>query len=163
MADRSIHYEAAFEAFLREKGLPYVAVDEAKKALFSSAKLKCFDFVVYSKSGPNLLIDVKGRQRRDNSTSLQTWTTEQDVTDLMQWEQVFGEGFKAVLAFAYWIDAPLHSEPGMFEHRSRWYLLLGIELSEYRNHMRRRSAKWETVALPAADFRSLARPIEEWL
>src|SRR4051812_44129755 len=85
VADRSIHYEAAFEAFLRQRGLPYVAVDEAKKALFSSAKLKCFDFVVYSKSGPNLLIDVKGRQRQGKAAgSLQTWTTEQDVTDLMQ-------------------------------------------------------------------------------
>ena len=52
MADRTIHYEAAFEAFLRERGVPYVAVDEAKKALFASAKLKSFDFVVYSKSGP---------------------------------------------------------------------------------------------------------------
>src|SRR5436190_7819513 len=111
MADRSIHYEAAFEAFLRQRGLPYVAVDEAKKALFSSAKLKCFDFVVYSKSGPNLLIDVKGRQRQGPSAgSLQTWTTQQDVDDLQQWEQVFGEGFKAVLAFAYWIDAPLTPE-----------------------------------------------------
>jgi hypothetical protein len=29
--------------------------------------------------------------------------------------------------------------------------------------MRRRSAKWETVALGAEDFRSLARPIESWL
>jgi len=37
MADRNIHYEAAFEAFLRERGIPYVAVDEAKKALFSTA------------------------------------------------------------------------------------------------------------------------------
>ena len=32
MADRSVHYEAAFEAFLRQKGIPYVAVDEAKRA-----------------------------------------------------------------------------------------------------------------------------------
>jgi hypothetical protein len=29
MADRTVHYEAAFEAFLRHKGIPYVAVDEA--------------------------------------------------------------------------------------------------------------------------------------
>ena len=65
MADRSIHYESAFEAYLRSKGIPYVAVDEAKKALFANAKLKSFDFVVYSKNGPNLLIDVKGRQVRD--------------------------------------------------------------------------------------------------
>src|SRR5947209_13597473 len=107
MADRTVHYEAAFEAYLRHKGVPYVAVDEAKKALFSNAKLKSFDFVVYSKIGPNLLIDVKGRQCRNakstNKRGFETWTTERDVQDLMQWEQVFGEGFKAVLTFIYWI------------------------------------------------------------
>jgi hypothetical protein len=165
MADRSVHYEAAFEAYLRHRGIPYVAVDEAKKALFSNAKLKSFDFVVYSKSGPNLLIDVKGRQMTDarSKRSFQTWTTERDVEDLMQWEQVFGDGFKAILTFIYWIEAPLTPEAGMFEHRDRWYLLLGVDLTEYRNHMRRRSVKWETVALPAEDFRQLARPIDSWL
>jgi hypothetical protein len=165
MADRSVHYEAAFEAFLRDRGVPYVAVDEAKKALFSNAKLKSFDFVVYSKNGPNLLIDVKGRTLRNRSgrTGFETWASEQDVTDLMQWEQVFGDGFKAVLGFVYWIDPPLAAEAGMFEFRQRWYLLMGIDLAEYRSHMRRRSAKWETVSLPAADFRSLARPLESWL
>ena len=165
MADRSVHYEAAFEAFLREKGIPCVAVDEAKKALFANAKLKSFDFVVYSKNGPNLLIDVKGRQRKDASPrrSFESWTTQRDVEDLLQWEQVFGEGFRAILAFIYWIEAPLTPETGMYEHRERWYLLMGIDLNEYRNHMRRRSPKWETVCLPAQDFRSLARPIESWL
>jgi hypothetical protein len=166
MADRTIHYEAAFEAFLRSRGIPYVAVDEAKKALFADAKLKSFDFVVYSKNGPNLLVDVKGRSARDRSAtkrSFQTWTTERDIDDLMQWEQVFGEGFKAMLAFVYEIEAPLAAEDGMFEHHDRWYLLMGVELAEYRNHMRRRSVKWETVALPAEDFRNLARPLESWL
>src|SRR3954462_15457758 len=62
MADRNVHYEAAFEAYLRQRAIPYVAVDEAKRALFANAKLKGFDFVVYSKNGPNLLIDIKGRQ-----------------------------------------------------------------------------------------------------
>ncbi len=165
MADRSIHYEAAFEAFLRDRGIPYVAVDEAKKALFANAKLKSFDFVVYSKNGPNLLIDVKGRQVRDRSTrkGFETWATERDVNDLMQWEQVFGEGFKAVLTFVYWIDAPLSPEAGMYEHREKWYWMLGIDLAEYRNAMRRRSVKWETVSLPAEEFRNLARPLETWL
>lgn len=165
MADRSLHYEAAFEAFLRERGIPCVAVDEAKKALFANAKLKSFDFVVYSKGGPNLLVDVKGRQVRDRSSrkGFETWATEQDVNDLREWEQIFGEGYKAVLTFIYWIDPPLTAEPGMFSHKGRWYLMMGIELAEYRNHMRRRSAKWETVSLPAEDFRSLARPIEQWL
>jgi hypothetical protein len=165
MADRTVHYEAAFEAFLRHKGIPYVAVDEAKKALFANAKLKSFDFVVYSRNGPNLLVDVKGRQHRDRTgrKNFECWTTQRDVEDLMQWEQVFGDGFKAVLTFVYWIDPPLAPEPGMFEHRDRWYVLMGIDLGEYRNAMRRRSAKWETVALPAEEFRNLARPLETWL
>jgi hypothetical protein len=165
MADRNIHYEAAFEAYLRHRGIPYVAVDEAKKALFANAKLKSFDFVVYSKNGPNLLIDVKGRQLRDAAAKrgFETWTTERDVDDLAQWEQVFGEGFKAVLTFIYWIDAPLTPDSGMFEHRERWYQMMGIDLAEYRNHMRRRSPKWETVCLSREDFRQLARPIESWL
>lgn len=165
MADRTIHYEAAFEAYLRHRGIPYVAVDEAKKALFANAKLKSFDFVVYNKSGNNLLVDVKGRSCRNGASkrSFETWTPQRDVEDLMQWEQVFGDGFKAVLTFIYWIDAPLTPEPGMFEFRDKWYLLLGVDLGEYRNHMRRRSPKWETVALPAEDFRQLARPIDQWL
>ena len=165
MADRKVHYEAAFEAFLHDRRIPCVAVDEAKRALFQTAKLKSFDFVVYSQNGPNLLVDVKGRQLRDRAgrRGFETWATEQDVSDLMQWEQVFGDGYKAVLSFVYWIDPPLTAEPGMFEFRGRWYLMMGIDLAEYRNHMRRRSAKWETVCLPAEDFRSLARPIESWL
>jgi len=169
MADRSIHYEAAFEAYLRHRGIPYVAVDEAKRALFAHAKLKSFDFVVYTSKKPepkpNLLIEVKGRQQRTGRSGRQfeSWTSERDVTDLMQWEQVFGEGFKAVLSFIYWIHPPLTPAAGMFAHRDRWYWLMGIDLAEYRDHMRRRSPKWETVCLSADDFRLLARPFESWL
>ena len=169
MADRSIHYEAAFEAYLRDRGIPYVAVDEAKKALFSNAKLKSFDFVVYSKNGPNLLIDVKGRSQRgvngakSAGKNYQTWATQQDVDDLIQWQQVFGEGFTAVFAFVYWIDPPLLPEPGMFEHGERWYLAMAVDLAAYRERMRQRSPKWETVSLKAEDFRTLARPMSEWL
>jgi len=165
MADRKVHYEAAFEGFLRDRGIPYVAVDEAKRALFASAKLKSFDFVVYSKTGPNLLVDVKGRtlRNREERKGFETWTTERDVQDLLQWAQVFGEGFQPVLSFVYWIDPPLNPEPGMFAFRDRWYLMMGIDLNEYRDHMRRRSPKWETVCLRAEDFRSLARPLESWL
>jgi hypothetical protein len=167
MAEHPGHYESAFEAYMRERGTPCVAVDQAKRALFSNARLKSFDFVVYSKSGPNLLVDVKGRQVRGNGAgdrkSLQNWSTEKDVQDLVQWQEIFGEVYLALLLFVYWIDAPLVSEPGMFCHAGKWYWMLGVELKEYRQRMRRRSAKWETVSLPMAAFRSLARPIESWL
>ena len=62
MANRKVIYEACFEDYLRTAGVPYVAVDEAKKALFAGVRLKSFDFVVYSASGANLLVDVKGRR-----------------------------------------------------------------------------------------------------
>lgn len=165
MADRSIHYEAAFEAYLRHREVPYVAVDEAKRALFANARLKSFDFVVYSKSGPNLLVDVKGRKCNTNGrrSSMQTWATLADVDDLAQWEQVFGQGFSGMFGFLYWIDPPLAPEPGMFECGDRWYWMFGVRLSEYRAHMRKRSEKWNTVCLRTEDFRQLARPIDDWL
>lgn len=36
VANRDNHYEAAFEEYLRGRGIPYVAVDEAKRSLLSS-------------------------------------------------------------------------------------------------------------------------------
>ena len=171
---RHNHYESAFEAFIRDRGLPYVAVDETRKALFNVSKLKSFDFVVYSRSGPNLLIDIKGRKVDGPGASLQTWTTRQDVDDLLQWERIFGEGFRAILGFVYWIDPVLTSPPGHFVHRAgddtlpapqreRHYLMFGINLLDYRNHMNRRSVSWDTVSIPADEFRLLARPIDQWL
>lgn len=171
---RNNHYEAAFEAFIRDRGLPYVAVDESKKAMFNISKLKSFDFVVYSRSGPNLLIDIKGRKAEGEGASLQTWTTRQDVDDLLQWERIFGDGFCAIFAFIYWIDPVLTSPPGHFVHRpgddrvpnpdrERHYLMFGVNLLDYRNHMNRRSVRWDTVSVPSVDFRQMARPIEQWL
>ncbi len=78
VAQRRHHYERAFEAYLRLQRIPYVAVDEARKALLpegatfriegceieggpASAALKSFDFVLYG-DGVNQLVDVKGRK-----------------------------------------------------------------------------------------------------
>jgi hypothetical protein len=173
--DRHNHYEAAFEAFLRELRLPYVAVDESKKALFSGSNLKSFDFVVYSRRGPNLLVDIKGRKATGEAAgALQTWTTRRDVDDLSQWERIFGEGFKALFVFVFEVNPVLAPPPGHFVFqqgdathpltlRERHYLMLGVDLADYRNHMSRRSVSWDTVAMPTAEFRQLARPVREWL
>jgi hypothetical protein len=46
MANRDNHYEAAFEQYLRERGIPYVAVDEAKRSVLSNgASIKSLDFI----------------------------------------------------------------------------------------------------------------------
>lgn len=175
MANRAVHYEAAFEDFLRARSVPYVAVDEAKRALFSGTRLKSFDFVVYSARGHNLLVDVKGRSMRNRETrsGQETWATSIDVQDLQRWEGVFGDGFKGLLAFVYRVDPPMLHEavngpdgraaPGLFDFRGQWYQALGIELNTYKAHMKQRSPRWGTVCLPAETFRQLARPVEDWL
>lgn len=66
------HYQRAFEVYVRAERLPYVSVDEARRAILpgranngpaaaAAATLKSFDFVVYG-SGGNLLVEVKGRK-----------------------------------------------------------------------------------------------------
>ena len=42
--------------------------------------------------------------------------------------------------------------------RGRRYLLRAVAAADYRRHMRVRSPKWGTVALPCAAFRELVRP-----
>jgi hypothetical protein len=72
-------------ALLTERLIPFVDVDEAKRALFQSAKLRSFHIVAYSKEGPNWLIFAAS-------------VTAQSRRDMTEWEKVFGEGFMAVLA-----------------------------------------------------------------
>jgi hypothetical protein len=62
MAKRDNHYEAAFEEYLRHRQIPYVAVDEKKRALLGDASLKSLDFIVSTPLGTSRLVDVKGRR-----------------------------------------------------------------------------------------------------
>jgi len=55
---RWYHQEVAFEHFLRNRNLSYLAVDEAKRPV---AVDKNFDFLVLKKS-KTYAIDVKGKQ-----------------------------------------------------------------------------------------------------
>lgn len=73
------------ERLLRAHNIPYVNVDEAKRALFASAKLRSFHFVAYMQTGTNWLIFAAAINRQARE-------------DMAEWERVFGEGFIAVLA-----------------------------------------------------------------
>lgn len=161
MAHRNIHYEAAFEDYLRAKGWPYVAVDEAKKAIFAGASVKSFDFLVYSSTGANLLADVKGRKFPDSlprkggsSRAWENWITRDDVESLREWQKVFGKDFKAVLVFAYWLQGPPQRAPFADVHvfRQKHYAFVGVPLENYVALARPRSAKWQTIAVPSAEF-----------
>lgn len=79
MAQRRHHYERAFDRYLKDRRLPAIRVDEARRALLPESvdlsytpapepgesprphKLKSFDFVVYGER-TNLIVEVKGRK-----------------------------------------------------------------------------------------------------
>ena len=174
MAHRKVHYEAAFDDYLRARGWPFVVVDEAKKAVFAGAAIKSFDFLVYSADGPNLLVDIKGRKFPDpaagahkatRTRAWENWITRDDVTGLREWQKVFGDGFLSTLVFAYWLQGPPHRAPFEDVHhfRGRQYAFVGVPLEEYVASAKPRSAKWRTIAVPSATFARSALDIASFL
>lgn len=163
-----IDYEVAFEDYLQTRQTPYVAVDEAKRAAFRDAKLKSFDFIVYSAAGTNWLVDIKGRRwiarRNVRRPAWENWVTQADLDGLRQWEEVFGVGFGALLVFAYRLDGD-GEPPAEILHtfRGQRYIFAGVPLVRYEEHARRRSPKWGTVCMPVREFARHVRPIADWL
>jgi len=169
MANRDNHYEAAFEGYLRGRGVPYVAVDEAKRSVLSNgASIKSLDFIVSSPGNTTWLVDVKGRRFPSGDEQKQywkNWSTRDDLLSMAQWEELFGESFRGLFVFAYDIlgqRSPLPHEQ-LFEYRDRSYGFVAVRLSDYVSAARQISPAWDTVAMPTAEFRRLARPMEELL
>ncbi|MDX2197395.1 MAG: HYExAFE family protein [Phycisphaerae bacterium] len=163
-----IHYEAAFDACLRTRGVPFVPVDEGKKATFRDAKLKSFDFIVYSTQGTNWLVDIKGRRwqarRPGRKPAWENWITQEDCDGLRQWEAVFGAGFRAMLVFAYLLESTVGAPPELlYTHQEQSYIFVGIPLADYAAHARLRSPKWGTITMPTAAFAERCRPLAQWL
>lgn len=144
-------------------------VDEQRRALSSDGSLKSLDFIVSPAVGPRLLIDIKGRQfpgaDRSAAAKWNNWTPEADLGQIARWEELFGEGFRGLLVFAYETDEParfMELAP-FFEFRERYYAFYGVWMDEYRERVRRRSVSWETVDLSAADFREIRFRLEQLL
>ena len=163
-----VHYESAFEDFLQTRQIPYVAVDEAKRAAFRDAKLKSFDFIVYSSRSTNWLVDVKGRRWATRKSSVkptwENWVTQDDLDGLVQWQQVFGNDFRGLLVFAYLLKTEAEPpEEILHSFRGQRYVFAGVPLEDYRVHARVRSPKWGTVNLPVREFARHVRPLADWL
>ena len=168
MANRDNHYEAAFEAYVRSRGLPYVAVDEAKRSVLGEGQsLKSLDFIVSSPGPVSWLVDVKGRRFPSGDEQKQywkNWSPREDLRSLAQWEELFGESFLGLFVFAYNIlgdRAPLPAGQ-LFEHRGALYGFVAVRLSDYVAGCHPISPSWDTVAMPTAEFRRVARPVEEF-
>lgn len=175
MTKRDNHYEAAFEAYLQQRRIPYVAVDETRRsaavdvagaASDEASTLKSLDFIV-SPGGPrsgSWLVDVKGRRFPSAGKQYwRNWSTADELRSLAHWETLFAGQFQALLVFAYNVvgdQAPLPADQ-LFEFRGGLYGFLGIRLDHYASWSRVLSPRWQTVHIPTAKFRALARPTDE--
>lgn len=166
MSRRYIHYEAAFEDYVRSLGWPYIPVDEQRKAIFGGSRIKSFDFLVYGPEPTAWLADIKGRKfPYESGGSLrywENWVTAEDLDALASWGSVFGEQFAPVLIFAYWLLSPDGRLPSLSVHtfRGESYSFFWIPAAVYAAHARRRSDRWDTLSMPTAEFRRLARPVD---
>ncbi len=168
MANRANHYEAAFEAYIRSIRVPCVAVDEAKRAFFGDGGVKNPDFLLYPRMGINLVVEVKGKKGKDarGRRPWENWVTTDDLDGLALWQEMFGPGFRSILAFVY--AEPLSAWPlppgdGAFEFRGRAYRFWAVGLDDYVAHLRSRGPAWKAVAMARAAFRRRVRPLREWL
>jgi hypothetical protein len=210
---RTNHYDVAFDAYLRRAGVPFVVVDEARRARLNQVSLKSLDFIVTAPGNRNLLVDVKGRQfpsgsscgparpariaGESNSARIagdskpariageprrsghlwENWATKDDLDSLLRWQEVFGDGFRAMLVFAYeLVNARTDDEQtalpeshdavrrgGVFPFRDRVYSFFGVWADEYKTAMHARSQSWETVSVPSREYRDLRIPVAELL
>jgi len=162
---RHVHYETAFEDYLRSRGMPYVPVDEHKKAIFSGGRVKSFDFLVYHPDA-TWLVDVKGRkfpyEHRGRKRHWENWVTRDDINGLKSWQGAFGEGFVGMFVFSYVLEPGVERLPTVHIHpfRGQQYAFMCVSVDDYHHLARLRSPKWDTVSLPVKAFRSVAKPMQ---
>ena len=163
------HYERAFENWLLDNRIPYVRADEHKRAPFGRSDIKSFDFLLEASVGRRIIVEVKGRTFKGaglaKMAGFECWVTAEDVEGLGKWQQILGDGHQAVFVFAYKIENIDVDFDGMdvLDFDDSRYLFLCVKLADYSRFMKRRSPKWQTVALPADKFRACAVHISEFL
>jgi len=186
MSKKGTHYELAFKAYLGLLQLPFVAVDQARKAVFAGVHLKSFDFLIYPPQQRRILSDVKGRKLAFSDFQKgrlgESWATREDVEGLKSWQEVFGSDYLSVLIFVYW----LYDEQGqaevigrrdrgycmgetnaklgeVFSFEQRLYTFRAVELNAYSVGMKPRSTSWQTVYVPRRIFREVALPFDSFI
>ena len=169
MANRANHYEAAFEEYLRWRGDAVrgggrvAAEPDGRRGVAQEPRFHRL-LVGLSDAGWSTSRGAAFRRRRAKQY-WKNWSTHDDLESLARWEAMFGVGFRGLFVFAYNIvgdRAPLPKER-LFEHRGALYAFLAVPLGDYAACCRRISIRWDTVAMPTADFRRLARHVDEFL
>lgn len=169
--DRHNHYEAAFAAFLRDKRISHVAIDESRRSYEGHQSIKSLDFIVHGRWGERFVVDIKGRRfpggkPEKPKRTWECWATQDDVTDAQLWASKFGTGYRAIFIFSYHLvsdETAQHQNDTLWTWQEKRYCLRAIPVDEYAQAMKVRSNKWGTVYLPTSDFQRLVRPLSDLL
>ena len=165
------HYELMFENFLREHQFLYIAVNEDKRPIFNGEKIKNFDFIVVSKSGKLILIDVKGKQfpyvSKLGKNYWENWVGLDDVKFLEMWAKIFNT--IGIIVFPYLIrykdDKKLFKD--ISEFRGNSYGIVAIEVNEYHKNSKPRSKHGEgtfnAISISREKMPKLVKPISFYL
>lgn len=162
-------YEQVFESWLRENHIPFVCIDQTHRFEQGPDDIKNFDFLLRPDSQHPILVELKGRTFNGISLAglkgLDGWVTFEDVQALSRWLARFRGDFPAAQAFFVFVFrfANIDVETdgwGVYDYSGQRFLFLAIPLEKYAGAMRVRSPKWQTVTLPADDFRQWAIPMD---
>ncbi len=163
------HYERAFQSWLIDNRIEYIRADEHRSVISAKGKVKSFDFLVYRRRGPVMIVEVKGRRFGGSSleklAGFACWVTREDVEGLERWQEAFGRGYEAAFVFAYKVEKVDVDFDGreVLDFEGRRYVFFCVRLDDYRSSMKRRSPKWGTVTLGAENFRQSAVHINKLL
>ena len=88
------HYERAFQHWLIDHRIHYLALDRGKAAEIVHSGIKIFDFMLHLSNGKKIIAEVKGRKFKGTTLeklrSLECWVTLDDVEGLTKWREAFG-------------------------------------------------------------------------
>ncbi len=173
------HYEKAFEAWLRRRRAPYVAIDQVRRSADREGPIKSFDFLVHA-GRRHYIVDVKGKRFPQVSSGRETWWENwvhfDDIEGLFAWESHFGADYEALLVYCYWLQIPPASRvegksgtvpesrgQSPFSFDGRDYLLVAAPARAFAERCHRRSARWKAVSVPEKDFTRLIKPAEFYI
>lgn len=171
MVKRSVHQEVAFEHYIREKDLTYLAIDEAKRPM---AIDKNFDFLVLTKNKV-IAIDVKGKQipyKGKGGYLWETWIHSKDLTGLRQWEDMFKSllncPVESLFVYVYLINDKIFCKDfqTIYKYHGKAYGIKAITITEFERHKKVRSGfstESQVWQLPRTKAKDLLRDIDDFL
>lgn len=168
-------YERVFEGIIRKCEIPYIAINEAKRAVVEGKKIKSLDFIVASKTGIYLL-DVKGKTfpygwpKRSISERdyWENWVHKDDLEGMELWSSLLqSKKIQPLLVFVYKIVKrdEVQNFVDYVKMDNTLYGFVAIPTSVYRQNWKQRSvAQGFTAMYVSRDkFKSLAEPFSKFL